>query len=63
MNTVRHRCPVCWRLVSRTVHGLIEGHWDSLGVDPCPGIAEPYGITLSPGYATGQRRAFKEKAA
>lgn len=49
MNTQRHRCPVCWKPVTRTVHGLIEGHWDSLGVEPCLAIGEPYRITMAPG--------------
>lgn len=61
VNTVRHRCPVCWRPVTRTVHGLIEGHWDSLGVEPCPAIGEPYRITLASGR--GIRRAALQKAA
>jgi hypothetical protein len=49
VNTPRRRCPVCWRLVARTLHGCIEPHWDSLGADPCVGMGEPYRITLSNG--------------
>lgn len=45
----RRRCPVCWSLVARTMHGMIEGHWDSVGRDTCPaGKGYPYWITLAP---------------
>lgn len=47
MNYIRRRCPICWRRVGPTVNKAIEGHWDSIGRDVCPGSGEPYRITLT----------------
>jgi hypothetical protein len=57
VNSVRRRCPVCWRRVRPMINQVIEGHWDSAGHDVCPGSYEPYRITL------GQKPTLQEMAA
>lgn len=39
-------CPLCWRMVGRTMGDCIEGHWDTAH-NPCLASGEPYRITLS----------------
>lgn len=51
--TPRRRCPVCYRQIKPTSHGVIYGHWDSIGRDRCPASWEPYDITI------GGRRSLR----
>ena len=44
---IRRQCPICWQRVRPTEHRSIEGHWDSITRDICPGSGEPYRITLT----------------
>lgn len=37
----KRHCPVCHRKVGRTLHGMIEGHWDTAG-STCEGDVLPY---------------------
>ncbi|BDY33200.1 hypothetical protein [Mycolicibacterium mageritense] len=53
-----HRCPVCWQKVRATVAGNIAMHWDSIGLDTCPGDRLPYSATI-----IGQRPHLTEAAA
>lgn len=50
--TPRRRCPVCYRRVKPTGHGLIFGHWDSAHIAVCPASWHTYDITISTSIAT-----------
>lgn len=39
-------CPVCWQLVHPTASEFIAPHWDSAGIDLCPGERLPYDRTI-----------------
>jgi hypothetical protein len=41
----RRRCPVCWKIVTRTSKDTISQHRDSIDRDVCPAGGEPYSIT------------------
>ena len=44
--TQMHSCPVCWRRVESTRHGVVEGHFDN-GQQPCVASYQPFHITLT----------------
>lgn len=46
MNTPRRRCPVCYRKIDRTIHGMIESHWDTVG-NNCEGSMLPHGCAVA----------------
>ena len=39
-------CPVCWRVVARTMRGRIAAHFDTTGRQTCPASGVEFHITI-----------------